>query len=452
MIVLLLNKVYKGNNSIRIALASERRKYLPQNNNFWGQVHSNIMEIEKNHITINYIENFFLKGKNYSNIKSYLDLATYWSFWNKKSSERILTECKKLSFFKNKDKRLFFSYLESIQDSKLSTIISSESEPSIKWSLKFSLPSLFYSLLIPVYSRDELHQLGNWFSLPCPKYIWINNRDLSVLDLIKTIQNHTELFEIKSVANCFTVGKGKPIQKFDLYKQGKIIMQDVGATIISQLVPKVSGTILDLCASPGNKTIQIFSNYSADESIKVIAGDLPGSRFRLLVERVSFLLGSSMNQLKNDSESYEISQKNNNLILKPWNASSLPIESQSVNLIFIDAPCTGSGTMGTKPDVRYTFTQDFLNQQISLQQKLLHEAHRVLSPGGYIFYATCSLLKEENEDQINLFLKDFSNYIVIPLYHPLNSSKLLINGSIRLFPPFSKSEGFFAILLQKSHN
>ncbi len=449
MIVSLLQKIHSKNSSLRIALASQRKKYRPTDSNFWGQVFANVYEIEKNYITISFLENFFLQ-KNFKSIKSYLDLVTYWHFWNKKSSERITFESKKFFFSSNKEKRLFFSYLELIDKSTLSSILTSVSDLAERWSMKYSLPILLYELLSSEYSNKELNLLGNWLNIQRPKYIWINNQDLEYSSFMNSLQSKISLLEIPAVDKSFIVQSPQPIQSLPEFKEGKILIQDLGATIISQLVPKISGIVIDLCAAPGNKTIQLFDKYSSTDTCTLFAGDLPGSRYRTLLNRVPHLLNVQPTDIQsNKTNELEILKEHKKLLLKPWDGSKLSFENDFADLIFIDAPCTGSGTMGSKPDVRVQLDKDFLDKHIKIQSLLLQEAHRVLKPNGYIFYSTCSLLKEENEDQINSFFEKFPNYTIIPLQHNLNSPKLLISGSIKLFPPVSNTDGFFAILLQK---
>lgn len=450
MIVILLNKIHRKNSSLRLALSLQRKKYIPNDKDFWNQVYGSVLEIEKNYISINTIEKFVLPNRNISGIKSYLDLVTYWKFWRKLSSERLRSESKKFFFTNNKHKRLFQSFIESIETLTFQTISSSFSDPAKVWSFNFSLPALIYTLLKSVYSSKELNLLGNWFNTPDPTYIWINNQDDDFEPIMEGIKAVTSLIPVSSVNKAFIVGKGKPIQKLSYFKDGKILIQNLGATIVSQLIPPVSGTIIDLCASPGNKTIQLFDKYQSNDSCKIIAGDVPGNRFKTLSERVPKLLRAKhLFKPILATDGIQLTKNSKILELRPWNGTNLPFENEFADLIFIDAPCTGTGTMGTNPDVRQKFNQEFLSKHINLQRELLYEANRILKREGFIFYTTCSLLLEENENQITNFLLINQNYSIIGLKHPLNSTNLVLPGSIRLFPPQSKTEGFFAILLQK---
>ena len=85
-----------------------------------------------------------------------------------------------------------------------------------------------------------------------------------------------------------------------------------------------------------------------------------------------------------------------------------------------------------------------------MQEKILQESHRILKPEGFLFYVTCSLIEEENESQISTFIKKYKNYNLIQLDHVLADNSKLLPEAIRLFPPKTNSEGFFACLLRKA--
>ena len=245
MIITILRKIHARQGSLRLALVSQRKKFHPTDNAYWDQVYSTIVEIEKKYITINFIQRFFLQ-KNFRSIKSYLDLVTYWYFWEIKSSESIHQESKKFFFASNKEKRLFWFYFDTILKYSLQSIIDNISDPAEKWSINFSLPVLLYSHLSGIYSHKELVLLGKWFNTPSLTYIWINNQEIEYQSIVDRIKKKISLLEVQSVHKSFIVSGSRPIQQLEEYKSGNILIQDLGATIMAQLIPKIEGTINDL--------------------------------------------------------------------------------------------------------------------------------------------------------------------------------------------------------------
>lgn len=450
MTVKLLNKsIFENKNfSFRGAISKERKKYNTRNTRFWGNVHRNVFEIQKYKITIRYIQQTIAFQIN-NQITAIIDLITYWLLWHKKNAEKIYSELESFSFSSNKQRRRVFAYFNQIKEIKLRQMIKSISSKRHRWAITYSLPLILYDKLIQYYSIDELKKLGWWFNLPAPKYIWINNlRDTSTLDLEK---QNINLTPVEYVENAFLVGKGRPIQHLGEFNKGKIMMQDLGAIIMSQLVPKIdSGKIIDLCASPGNKTIQLINKFQHNPAIQIFASDLPGSRFQLLTSRVQFLLGHPKKESIKPNTKVSLKYRDEQSIkILPRDATNIGFEDKSFDLVIIDAPCTGSGTLSSKPDTRAIIDLEFIQKHVVLQKEILAESHRILKKGGYLLYITCSLLVEENEAQIQDFREKHNNYQLVQLHHELADNSKLISESIRLFPPNSNCEGFFACLLQR---
>ena len=122
---------------------------------------------------------------------------------------------------------------------------------------------------------------------------------------------------------------------------------------------------------------------------------------------------------------------------------SLPL-SPRMCLGGLDAPCTGSGTFLTNPELKWRQNQKFLNQNIVLQRKLFETALKLLKYEGIIVYSTCSLYPEEGEHIIMNFLKDLDPQMLPDWISPsysINGSKL--PGTGRLFPAIHHTKGFF---------
>ena len=340
MTVKILNKsIFESKNfSFRAAISKERKRYKARNTRFWGNVHRNIFELQKYKITIEYIRQTLNILPN-KQIIALIDLVTYWTMWHKKSSEKILSELTAFPFSSNKQKRKVLAYFNQMKEIKLRPTIKSIASKRERWSITYSLPLILYDKLKEYYSIDELKQLGKWFNLPAPKYIWINQlRDESTLEDIKQKINLTA---VSHVENTFVVGKGRPIQHLGEFNQGKILIQDLGAIITSRLVPTIAngrGKVIDLCASPGNKTIQLISKFHNNPGIQIYASDLPGSRFQLLTSRIHFLLGkpNKQNELNTDvTIKYETERS---IQIVPRDATNIDFQDELFDLVFVDAP------------------------------------------------------------------------------------------------------------------
>jgi 16S rRNA (cytosine967-C5)-methyltransferase len=106
------------------------------------------------------------------------------------------------------------------------------------------------------------------------------------------------------------------------------------------------------------------------------------------------------------------------------------------DLVLVDAPCSGTGTWRRDPDRRWHVLGPDIAELLVLQRKILESAYRLVKPGGRLVYATCSILREENENQMESFIKDHPEF-------EMNENPL------RLTPAQHDTDGFFAAVLKK---
>ena len=130
----------------------------------------------------------------------------------------------------------------------------------------------------------------------------------------------------------------------------------------------------------------------------------------------------------------------------------------SFDRVFLDAPCSGTGTWRRNPDAKWRLTLDGVAELTAKQAKILDSAWRLAAPGGWLIYATCSLLPEENEGQIEAFLSKKTDARLLPVgeiwdrviaakggaKYPLGEAPML-----RLTPAKNGTDGFFVAVMEK---
>jgi len=211
----------------------------------------------------------------------------------------------------------------------------------------------------------------------------------------------------------------------DLYKSGDLIIQDkASATVVYILSPQPNEFICDMCAAPGMKT-SLISHYTENKT-KIIAGEF-------LLNR-AYQMKDLMNR-QNISNSYIINT----------DSIKLPVRFENIfDKVLLDAPCTGSGTFLTNPELKWRQNEKFLSQNVILQKKLLKSAVDLLKTDGILVYSTCSLYPEEGEFQI---------LDIVDKVEPMELAKWLspsyeiegkiLQGTGRLFPSVHQTQGFF---------
>ena len=217
----------------------------------------------------------------------------------------------------------------------------------------------------------------------------------------------------------------------ELSENGKIYFQDEGSQIVGSAVElKNEESFLDVCAAPGSKATQIGnSRFKIQNSKLFVAGDLHWNRVKILQEtcRKQGVVGVDI--LQYDAE------------------KALPFADESFDVVLLDAPCTGTGTIRHNPEIRY-FLEEKDFRELSIKQlEILRNASKLVKRGGRIIYSTCSLEKEENEEVVSKFASESADFRLIKPNVP--EKFLTAEGFARTFPQRDKMDGFFIAVFEK---
>jgi 16S rRNA (cytosine967-C5)-methyltransferase len=176
----------------------------------------------------------------------------------------------------------------------------------------------------------------------------------------------------------------------EAFNQGLFVVQDEASQLIAELVrPAPSHRVLDLCASPGGKTLALSASAA-----HVTACDVREPRVRLL------------------SRTLERCRVPNVSISLVPGQGELPFARHAFDLVLIDAPCSGLGTIRRDPDIRWRRSPADLERFAADQRALLARTADLVKPGGALVYATCSSEPEENDDVVNGFVDGHDDYTI----------------------------------------
>jgi len=180
--------------------------------------------------------------------------------------------------------------------------------------------------------------------------------------------------------------EGRPLST-EAFTNGRFVVQDEASQLIGELAsPPAGATVLDLCASPGGKTVMITADVGPRGF--VVASDVRPQRVRLLASTLARC------------------RVPNTVVVHVPAEGPLPFVSRAFDLIVIDAPCSGLGTVRRDPDIRWRRSPDDLLRFASAQRELLARSADLVKPGGRLLYSTCSSEPEENEEVVGSFLRD----------------------------------------------
>ncbi|MCA3554304.1 RsmB/NOP family class I SAM-dependent RNA methyltransferase [Aestuariivirga sp.] len=179
-----------------------------------------------------------------------------------------------------------------------------------------------------------------------------------------------------------------PVPDLPGFVQGAWWIQDAAATFPARLLGDVHGkTVLDLCAAPGGKTLQL-----AAAGARVTALDLSEARLRRLQENL-VRTGLAVQVVAQNMLSPGLSGE--------WDA------------VLLDAPCSATGTIRRHPELPYVKDEAQIRELASLQRRMLRKAALLVKPGGTLIYCTCSLEPEEGETRVSGFLRDNPDFGII---------------------------------------
>jgi len=222
------------------------------------------------------------------------------------------------------------------------------------------------------------------------------------------------------------------------YQDGLIDIQDEGSQLIALLSQaKGCDMVMDFCAGGGGKTLALAAEMENEGQLYAL--DISSTRLFKMKKRLE-------------------RAKVTNVHLHPIKAENDPwlkgFESR-VDRLLIDAPCSGIGAWRRNPESRWKMTPELLEDLLGRQERILQSSAHLVKQGGRLVYATCSLLKRENEDQIEKFLKENDNYSIVPItdvWAERFDTPCPFEGNfMTMRPDLHKSDGFFCAILERNN-
>jgi len=212
------------------------------------------------------------------------------------------------------------------------------------------------------------------------------------------------------------------------FQDGLVEIQDEGSQLIALAVGAEPGMrVADYCAGAGGKTLAIAMGM--ENKGHIVACDVSEPRLEGAIKR---LRRAGVHNAERH-------------LLEPGD-KWVKRQSQRFDRVLVDAPCTGTGTWRRNPDARTRLTETDLAELTRKQADILDQAQKLVKPGGKLIYATCSLLNDENEAQLEAFLSRTPGFKQIPLEAP---EALRGAQSLRLSPKVHGTDGFFAAVLAR---
>lgn len=207
-------------------------------------------------------------------------------------------------------------------------------------------------------------------------------------------------------------------------KDGYISIHDEAQGLICHLVtPKPGEKIVDLCAAPGSKTT--YMAELMENKGMILAIEVSDVRMKMVLENAVRLGLTIVRPVIADGRNYAI---------------------EDIDKVLVDAPCSNSGVIAKRPEVKERVNNKVIRRLAKLQYDLISNAATFLKVGGSLIYSTCSILPQENEEVVDLFLSNYPNFVVEPAsnFTPIGETYL------KVMPGDYSTDGIFAARLKKT--
>jgi 16S rRNA (cytosine967-C5)-methyltransferase len=317
--------------------------------------------------------------------------------------------------------------------------IKAKSTENLPLAVQADVRDWFWNKLVAQYGEEQAlticRSMFDQASLDLRVNTIKGNRD----DVLKKMQaENTNNENTITVTPYSPVGIRMPnrisIGRHVLFTEGKIEVQDEGSQLLSYLVaPKRGQMVADFCAGAGGKSLAIGALMK--NTGRIYAFDVSEKRLHNLGQR---LKRSGLSNLHAQVISSENDPK-----LKRLNGK--------FDRVLVDAPCSGLGTLRRNPDLKWRQTEQDVQELNAKQTSILARAAKLTKAGGRLIYATCSLLKDENEAVAEAFLQAHPDFKLIPANEILAQQNIELDTGdyLKLLPHLHGTDGFFAAVFEK---
>lgn len=272
-----------------------------------------------------------------------------------------------------------------------------ELKNSGKYHIYLSYPKWFFDKIMDEYGDNGIKFLENLKSIPYISFR-VNRLKYSNEEFEKLLKEQ-EIEIIKKVDSVYYVDSGILLYSSE-FAEGKIIVQDGSSYLAAKnLDPQPFETVLDTCSAPGGKTAVL--GELMDNKGEITALDIYPHKLKLIEENC---------------------KKSGVTIVQPvkMDARKLSQQGKKFDKILVDAPCSGYGVLKKKPEALYTKNIENSEELAKLQLEILESAAQVLKDDGTLVYSTCTILKEENQENIKKFLAKYPEFTTVKLDIPEN--------------------------------
>lgn len=307
-------------------------------------------------------------------------------------------------------------------------------DPKQRLSIEYSVPLWLVEVLMKQYGETKAIAVIESLNHPANQSVRVNPRLSNVTEMqTELAKGGLTVHQSEVTPNALVIEKGM-IANLPQFKEGKITLQDESAMLaVESMALRPTDYVLDACAAPGGKTVQIAAYLDPNEG-HVTALDIHAHKMKLIQQ---------------NAKRMHVDQQVEPQLLDARKVD-VKFADESFDAILVDAPCSGLGLMRRKPEIRY---EKQLADSLSLQKiqlSILDSVAKKVKKGGIITYSTCTILRQENDDVVDQFLANHPDFSLLPTKTINNLKHERTTKTLTILPSDYNSDGFFVSNLKRN--
>lgn len=308
-----------------------------------------------------------------------------------------------------------------------------QTEPIAYLSVMYSMPEWLVEHFLNSYDIDTVEKILQAFLKSAPVTLRMEESlTEEVKDALFTEweEKGVKITQHPYLPYAVQIEKAEGLKRLSGYDKGFFAVQDVSSMLVVEAADiKAGQTVIDLCASPGGKSLHAASKLAGTG--RVYSFDLTEQKVKRMEENRHRMRKENMITAARDARVYQKGL------------------CKLADVVIADVPCSGLGVIGKKQDIKYHVSEQSLKEITELQKEILKNAAAYVKEGGVLMYSTCTINPEENEKMAEWICEEFSfEPESISAYLPEQLKESGDSGMLQLLPGIHETDGFFLAKLR----
>lgn len=301
-------------------------------------------------------------------------------------------------------------------------------------SVKYSFDKAMVAYLLESYSKKNVEKFLKVSNEEAPLTIRVNLSKTTPEQLKNTLKNEgVTVTSAKWLDYAMHIDDYDSLTSLESFNDGQFTVQDESSMLVGEVAHgdavKCSDgqvVVLDICSAPGGKALHMADVLGDKGHVK--AFDVSDYKLGLIKENVNRLGVSNIEVAQGDG-----TVLNDTLV-------------RMGDIVIADVPCSGLGIIRKKPDIKWHTGPDKIHELVQIQREILSNVKNYVKPGGTLVYSTCTITKEENEQNVDWFLSENSDFELVKLSGSYVNDQ---NGMVTLMPISNGPDGFYIAKLRR---